>query len=67
LIISCVLTDLIEEKRTGILDILDEESKLPKPTSAHFTSEIHLKHKNHFRLAVSHTLGLMLIDTVFSI
>lgn len=45
--------DLIEAKKTGIIDILDEESKLPKPTAEHFTRELHQKHKNHFRLAVS--------------
>ncbi|EDO36037.1 predicted protein [Nematostella vectensis] len=50
---------LIEAKKTGILDILDEESKLPKPTSAHFTSDIHLKHKNHFRLALPRKSPLM--------
>ena len=43
---------LIEAKKTGIIDILDEESKLPKPTAEHFTRELHQKHKNHFRLAV---------------
>ena len=45
--------DLIEAKKTGIIDILDEESKLPKPTAEHFTRDLHQKHKNHFRLAVS--------------
>lgn len=44
--------DLIEAKKTGIIDILDEESKLPKPTAEHFTRELHQKHKNHFRLAL---------------
>lgn len=43
---------LIEAKKTGIIDILDEESKLPKPTAEHFTRELHQKHKNHFRLAL---------------
>ena len=46
------IADLIEAKKTGIIDILDEESKLPKPTAEHFTRELHQKHKNHFRLAV---------------
>ncbi len=44
--------DLIEAKSLGIFDILDEESKLPKPTPDHFTAEVHRKNKNHFRLAV---------------
>ena len=48
--------DLIEAKKTGIIDILDEESKLPKPTAEHFTRELHQKHKNHFRLAVGEIL-----------
>ena len=46
------IADLIEAKKTGIIDILDEESKLPKPTAEHFTRELHQKHKSHFRLAV---------------
>ena len=51
-----MLSDLIEAKKTGIIDILDEESKLPKPTAEHFTRELHEKHKKHFRLAVSELL-----------
>ena len=50
--------DLIEAKKTGIIDILDEESKLPKPTAEHFTRELHQKHKNHFRLAVSQLVAI---------
>lgn len=44
--------DLIEAPRVGILDILDEESKLPRPDDKHFTSQIHQKHKNHFRITI---------------
>lgn len=44
--------DLIECPRGGILCILDEESKLPKPAATHFTSEIHRQYPNHFRLAL---------------
>lgn len=57
-IFDCIfsIADLIEAKKTGIIDILDEESKLPKPTAEHFTRELHQKHKNHFRLAVSEML-----------
>ena len=40
-------------KGNGILSILDEESKLPKPTPDHFTNEVHKKNKGHFRLSVS--------------
>lgn len=45
--------DLIEAKLAGILDILDEENRLPQPSDQHFTSEVHQKHKDHFRLCVS--------------
>ncbi|XP_078700157.1 unconventional myosin-VI-like isoform X6 [Branchiostoma floridae x Branchiostoma belcheri] len=44
--------DLIEMKASGILDILDEESRLPRPDSIHFTTEVHNRHKNHFRLTI---------------
>jgi len=44
--------DLIEAPRVGILDILDEESKLPRPADKHFTSMIHQNHKNHFRVSI---------------
>lgn len=33
--------DVIEAKSQGILTLLDEESKLPKPSYAHFTEEVH--------------------------
>ncbi|XP_076774179.1 LOW QUALITY PROTEIN: unconventional myosin-VI [Arvicanthis niloticus] len=42
--------DLIEVKLVGILDILDEENRLPQPSDQHFTSVVHQKHKDHFRL-----------------
>ncbi|XP_061063662.1 unconventional myosin-VI isoform X2 [Eubalaena glacialis] len=44
--------DLIEAKLGGILDILDEENRLPQPSDQHFTSEVHQKHKDHFRLSI---------------
>ncbi|KAG8582058.1 hypothetical protein GDO81_007897 [Engystomops pustulosus] len=44
--------DLIESKLVGILDILDEENRLPQPSDQHFTSMVHQKHKNHFRLTI---------------
>ncbi|KAK9747364.1 Myosin head (motor domain) [Popillia japonica] len=44
--------DMIEGKTNGIFTILDEESKLPKPLYTHFTSELHTKWPNHFRLAL---------------
>uniref|UniRef100_A0A8D2Q9B9 Unconventional myosin-VI n=1 Tax=Varanus komodoensis TaxID=61221 RepID=A0A8D2Q9B9_VARKO len=44
--------DLIEGKLIGILDILDEENRLPQPSDQHFTSMVHQKHKDHFRLSI---------------
>lgn len=44
--------DLIEAKLVGILDILDEENRLPQPSDQHFTSTVHQKHKDHFRLSI---------------
>ncbi|XP_078504211.1 unconventional myosin-VI isoform X2 [Lissotriton helveticus] len=44
--------DLIEAKLVGVLDILDEENRLPQPSDQHFTSVVHQKHKDHFRLTI---------------
>ena len=44
--------DLIESKGSGIFSLLDEESKLPKPNSQHFTSAVHNNNGSHFRLAL---------------
>lgn len=44
--------ELIEAKNIGIFDLLDEESKLPTPSSTHFTVEVHNKYSKHFRLDV---------------
>uniref|UniRef100_A0A663NEZ7 Unconventional myosin-VI n=1 Tax=Athene cunicularia TaxID=194338 RepID=A0A663NEZ7_ATHCN len=44
--------DLIEAKLIGLLDILDEENRLPQPSDQHFTSVVHQKHKDHFRLSI---------------
>jgi myosin-6 len=44
--------DLIEAKNVGIFDLLDEESRLPTPSSTHFTMEVHNKYPKHFRLDV---------------
>lgn len=43
----------MEAKLVGILDILDEENRLPQPSDQHFADTVHNKHKNHFRLTVS--------------
>lgn len=32
--------------------MLDEESKLPKPSTEHFTTEVHQRWGSHFRLAL---------------
>lgn len=45
--------DLVEAKVVGILDILDEENRLPQPSDQHFADTVHNKHKDHFRLTVS--------------
>nr|XP_020446832.1 unconventional myosin-VI-like [Monopterus albus]XP_020446834.1 unconventional myosin-VI-like [Monopterus albus] len=44
--------DLVEAKLMGILDILDEENRLPQPSDQHFALAVHSKHKDHFRLTV---------------
>lgn len=44
--------DLVEAKLVGILDILDEENRLPQPSDQHFALAVHGKHKEHFRLTV---------------
>lgn len=45
-------SDLVEAKLVGVLDILDEENRLPQPSDQHFTLAVHNKHKDHFRLTV---------------
>ena len=47
------VSDLIEGKGIGIFALLDEESKLPRPTYDHFTDEVHKRNKNHYRITVS--------------
>ena len=45
--------DLIESKGSGgIFSLLDEESKLPKPSHTHFTAAVHSNNAAHFRLAL---------------
>ncbi|XP_065339077.1 myosin heavy chain 95F isoform X1 [Cloeon dipterum] len=44
--------DLIEARGNGIFSLLDEESKLPKSSGAHFTTEVHSRLGGHFRLAL---------------
>ena len=44
--------DLFELKGVGILDLLDEECKLPKGSNQHFATVIHRHHSKHFRLMV---------------
>lgn len=50
--------DIIEMRTNGIFILLDEESKLPKPNFTHFTSEVHTKWINHFRLGLPRTSKL---------
>ncbi|XP_059475767.1 myosin heavy chain 95F isoform X2 [Neocloeon triangulifer] len=44
--------DLIEARGNGIFSLLDEESKLPKSSGSHFTTEVHSRLGGHFRLAL---------------
>ncbi|VDK40121.1 unnamed protein product [Taenia asiatica] len=44
--------DLIETKDSGILALLDEESRLPNSNSEHFTDEVHRYHSNNPRITV---------------
>uniref|UniRef100_A0A8C4QSW8 Myosin VIb n=1 Tax=Eptatretus burgeri TaxID=7764 RepID=A0A8C4QSW8_EPTBU len=44
--------DLIEAKTFGILDVLDEENKLPQASDQHFTATVHRKHDKHFRISI---------------
>ncbi|XP_055588992.1 myosin heavy chain 95F isoform X2 [Uranotaenia lowii] len=46
------IIELIEAKSGGIFNLLDEESKLPKPSYAHFTAEVHSAWPGHFRLSL---------------
>uniref|UniRef100_A0A182N0G4 Myosin motor domain-containing protein n=1 Tax=Anopheles dirus TaxID=7168 RepID=A0A182N0G4_9DIPT len=43
--------ELIESKSTGIFTLLDEESKLPRPSYSHFTNEVHSAWNGHYRLS----------------
>lgn len=56
--------ELFEQKRTGIMDLLDEEMKFPAPSEMHFTVEVHQKNKDHFRLAVPRKSPLPIHRTV---
>ncbi|XP_044756073.1 myosin heavy chain 95F isoform X3 [Coccinella septempunctata] len=52
--------NLIEAKSKGILTLLDEESKLPKPSYVHFTNEVHKNWPNEFRLGLPRSSKLKL-------
>ncbi len=45
----------------GILDILDEENRLPQPSDQHFAEAVHSKHKDHFRLTVRYESDYILL------
>lgn len=51
-------SDLIESKNMGIFSLLDEESKLPTHSFAHFTSEVHRVWNGHFRITLPRTSRL---------
>lgn len=44
--------DVIESKNQGILTLLDEESKLPKPSYVHFTEVVHKTWGKNYRLGL---------------
>ncbi|XP_025829691.1 myosin heavy chain 95F isoform X2 [Agrilus planipennis] len=44
--------DTIEAPKKGIFSLLDEESKMPKPSYQHFTSEVHSQWSGNFRLGL---------------
>ncbi|XP_026672649.1 myosin heavy chain 95F isoform X5 [Ceratina calcarata] len=50
--------DLIESRNMGIFSLLDEESKLPTHSFAHFTSEVHRVWNSHFRITLPRTSRL---------
>jgi len=52
------IIELIESKSNGIFTLLDEESKLPKPSFDHFTLEVHKSWNGHFRLSLPRTSRL---------
>ncbi|KJH44472.1 myosin head, partial [Dictyocaulus viviparus] len=45
--------ELFEMKSCGLLDLLDEEARLPRPSSQHFTAAVYEANKGHFRLEVN--------------
>ncbi|KAL1510024.1 hypothetical protein ABEB36_004680 [Hypothenemus hampei] len=44
--------DVIESKNQGIFTLLDEESKLPKPSYTHFTEDVHKTWGKNYRLGL---------------
>uniref|UniRef100_A0AAG5DWS3 Myosin motor domain-containing protein n=1 Tax=Anopheles atroparvus TaxID=41427 RepID=A0AAG5DWS3_ANOAO len=52
------IIELIESKANGIFTLLDEESKLPRPSYSHFTSEVHSAWNGHYRLSLPRTSRL---------
>ena len=47
---ALLFIDLIERKGSGIIDLLDEECRVPRGSNEHFTFLVHSNYKNHFRL-----------------
>lgn len=50
--------ELIESRNIGIFTLLDEESKLPKPSPTHFTTEVHSAWSSNDRLSFPRTSRL---------
>uniref|UniRef100_A0A0N4ZUU0 Myosin motor domain-containing protein n=1 Tax=Parastrongyloides trichosuri TaxID=131310 RepID=A0A0N4ZUU0_PARTI len=48
--LDCIL--VMEGKGTGIIDLLNEEMRLPKPSYGHFTESVLQKHNGNFRIEI---------------
>ena len=44
--------DLIESAPVGLINLLDEQCKLPQASDVNFTDRVHKEHSSHFRLLV---------------
>lgn len=52
------MIELIEGPKSGIIDVLDEEMKLPRPLDSHFSEVLHKNHSKNFRFAAPRTSKL---------
>lgn len=52
MLVNGFISAVIETKNKGLLTLLDEESKLPKPSYTHFTEEVHKAWPKEYRLGL---------------